>query len=185
MRTERLSFDFLWRSVHQTLHLVFIRDLLSLQKTARPDKSWRKERLEMSTASSHWDSQETGTVGGKAGKHSPSLQGQDNNEMKRQNSSLRNTTPRFVSAKRDLSPCTLQRAELRGAGRRLRTLQCHSHTTLQEHAFSMALPWNTSRQAPWHFLPAAPTWCVTVTLSRRHRCQQLSTAWMATHLGNR
>ena len=170
---------------------IHTRSPTSAENIAKPDKSWRKLRLQMSIAPSHWDRQETGMAVVRLAHiveegRAPSLQWKDNNEGKGETSLPRNISPRFVSVKRDLSPCTLQRAELKWVGHCLRTLQCHSHTTLQEHAFSMGTVMKHLQTSSVTLpAPSAQTWHVTVTLPRRHKCQQLSTAWLATHLGNR
>lgn len=114
---------------------------ISAGTKAKPDKSWRKLRPEMSVARSHRDSRETRTAGGKAGKHraegrDPSLRWKGSNEGKEETSLPRNIALRLVSVKHYLSPWTLQRAELQWAGRCLGTLQCHSRTTPQEPAFT-------------------------------------------------
>lgn len=101
----------------------------------------------------------------------PSLQWKDNSEGKEETSMLRNITPRLVCFSLLSAACC--RAELQeqdtGPGQ-----QCQALTTLERNTFSMGTGKNTLGKAPWHFLPSAPTWHVTVTLPRRHKCQQLS-----------
>lgn len=120
IHTERLSFDFLWRSVHQTMHLASIPYLLLCRKHSKG-----RQKLEKGVCCREVSCSEQNSVSGH---------------------------------------CCADLA--------LPTENTPSQWTLS---------WNTSRQAPWSFLHSAPTWHVTVMLSKRHKCQQLPAAWLATH----